>query len=381
LSEHFLNNKDTGLGYKTKVLAGILSKKAFAGPCFVAIGDRYQCNYRCIFCEWFSPLVKNKRAQVTGNDNVGLEDYRQLVAQLSKLGTKVIIIGNIEEPFLDKQLIEKIKYTKQHKLKCFVTTNGSLLNMENAEAIVDSGIDYLNISLNAATAETYPKIHTTETPETFDRIVKMVSLVEKIRKAKGTGSLRIRLSMVVCNRNYRDINKFVMLAQSIGVKSVLIKRFISITKEIVQELELTAEQEEETKRALIEATEFAKSQGIDFALEWSEWTNVQKTHVNENMPCYFGWLFSVIDADGNLYPCCFQNRSQVSVIGNIKQDNFQTLWQSAKYQQFRKQSKSIKDRREMGYLCNQPSCYFNNKQVNDILHRPYLYISHSKKDR
>jgi Predicted Fe-S oxidoreductases len=380
LSEHFLDSKDIGLSYKTKVLAGILSKRAFAGPCFVTIGDRYQCNYRCIFCEWFSPLVRNKRPQVSGSDSLSLEDYRQLVTQLSELGTKVILIGNIEEPFLDGQLLEKIEYTKQQKLKCFVITNGSLLNEKNAETIVNLGLDYLNVSLNAGTAETYPKIHTTETPETFDRIVSMVSFIERTKKAKGTTLPLVRLSMVVCNRNYPEITKFLQLAQTMGINNVLIKRFVSVTSEIVTELELTPEQEEEIKKVLTEAVKFAKENSINLALEWSEWTGAQKAHTEENMPCYFGWLFSVVDADGNLYPCCFQNHSQASAIGNIKQASFQTLWQSEKYQHFRRQSKNIVDRREMGYLCNQPSCYFNNKQVNDILHKPYLYFSQSKKD-
>ncbi len=374
LSEHFLNGQDIGLSYKSKVVAGILSKKAFVGPYFVTIGDRYQCNHRCIFCEWFSPLVKNRRPQVTNSDSLNVDTYRKLVGQLSELGTKVILIGNIEEPFLDDQLIEKIKYTKQHNLKCFVITNGSLLTRENAEELVKLKLDYLNVSLNAGTAQTYPKIHTTETEETFHRIVTMVSLIDQIKVNEHSIFPQIRLSMVVCNRNYSDIPKFVKLAKEIGVKSVLIKRFISITKEIVDELELTEQQEEETKRLLIEALEFAKEHRINVDLEWSEWTGARRNHLEQSMPCYFGWLFSVIDADGNVYPCCFQNRTPDSSIGNIKKDDFRTVWLSEKYRQFRKQSKNIGNRRQMGYLCNQPSCFFNNKQVYDMLHRPYRYL-------
>lgn len=333
----------------------------------MAIGDRYQCNHRCIFCEWFSPLVKKKRPQVSSPDCLSVDVYRKLVGQLSALGTKVILIGNIEEPFLDSQLIEKIRFTKQRHLKCFVITNGSLLNRENVEEIVDLKLDYLNVSLNAGTPETYPRIHTTETEETFKRIVSMVSLIEKTKENKQTIFPHTRLSMVVCNRNYHDIVKFVGLAQEIGVKSVVIKRFISITKEIVDELEPTPIQEEETKRYLGEALEFARAHKISVDMEWSEWTSAQKTHVEDGMPCYYGWLFSVIDADGNVYPCCFQNRDPSSAIGNIKKVDFNALWLSEKYQHFRKQSKNIDARRQMGYLCNQPSCFFNNKQIYDTL--------------
>ena len=378
LSELFLNSKDVGLSYKSRVLAGILSRRALIGPYFVTIGDQYQCNHRCIFCEWFSPLVKKKRPQVNRQDCLTFDVYKKLIGELRELGTKVILIGNIEEPFLDTQLMEKIKYTKQQNLKCFLITNGSLINQENAEEIVDLKLDYLNVSINAGIPETYPRIHITENQETFERIVSMVSLIEKTKENKRTIFPRTRLSMVVCNRNYHDIVKFVKLSKEIGVKNVLIKRFVSVTKEIVDELELTPEQEEETKRYLSEALEFSRKNNINVGMEWAEWTGAQKNHSEQNMPCYYGWLFSVIDADGNLYPCCFQNRSSSSAIGNIKKDNFRTLWFSKKYQYFRKHSRNIDDRRKNGYLCNQPSCFFNNKQVYDSLHKSYHYRSHDK---
>ena len=49
LSEHFLNSRDIGFSYKSRVLAGILFKRALIGPYFVTIGDRYQCNHSMYF--------------------------------------------------------------------------------------------------------------------------------------------------------------------------------------------------------------------------------------------------------------------------------------------------------------------------------------------
>lgn len=374
MSDPFFNIKDVDFSYKSKVFAGILSKRAFVGPYLVVIGGKYSCNYRCIFCEWFSPLIKKLRNKIRSPYcYMNMDVYRGLVRELSALGTKIILIGNIEEPFMDAQLIEKIKYAKQHNLRCFLITNGSLINKENAEKIVNLKLDYLNVSINAGTPETYPRIHTTETEETFERIVSMVSLIEKLKEKKRTIFPRTRLSMVVCNRNYQDIAKFVELCQEIGVKNALIKKFISSSKEITEELELTPGQEEETKKYLVEALKFAKKYNINVDMEWTEWIGSQKTQVKkEDMPCYYGWLFSVIDANGNVHPCCFQDRSPSCTIGNIRKDNFSTLWFSKKYQDFRRKFKNIDERRQMGYLCNQPSCFFNNKQIYEILHKPYL---------
>lgn len=378
MSDQFLNTEDIAFSYKSKFLAGLLSKRAFTGPLFVAIGDRYQCNYRCIFCEWFSPLVKKKRPQVTSSDCLTLIVYKKLVKELSALGTKVILIGNIEEPFLDTDLIEKIKYTKEQNLKCFLITNGSRINEENAEQLVNLKLDYLNVSLNAGTPETYPRIHTTETQETFRRITSMVSLIEGIKEKNKTDLPLIRLSMVVCNRNYQDVMKFIELCQETGVKNALIKRVINATEEITYELALTTEQEEETKQSLVDALKYAKEHDINVDMEWTEWTNPQENQLKGNIPCYYGWLFSVVDADGNVYPCCFQDRNSSCAIGNIGKDDFSTLWFSQKYQDFRKSFKDIDKRKQIGCNCNQPSCLFNNRQVYEILHKPYfLPVTHA----
>ena len=374
MSDPFLNVKDTNFLYKAKVFAGILSKRVFVGPYFAVIAGKHSCNYRCIFCEWFSPMAKELTSEKLSSDcYMDMDVYRGLVKELSELGTKIVLFGDTEEPFMDPHLIEKIKYAKQCNLGCFIITNGSLLDEENAEKIVDLKLDYLNVSINAGLPETYPKIHTTETQKTFERIVSMVSFIEKLKEKNRTDFPCTRLSMVVCNRNYYDISKFVDLCQEIGVKNAHIKRLISTSKEMAEELELTPIQEEQTKKYLLEAVNSSKKYGINLDMEWTEWTGSQKTLVKNDVPCYFGWLFTVIDADGSVRPCCFQNRSPTCTIGNIKETEFSILWRSKKYHDFRRKSKNIAERRKMGHLCNQPSCYFNNKQVYEILHKPYFF--------
>jgi len=141
---------------------------------------------------------------------------------------------------------------------------------------------------------------------------------------------------------------------------------------MAEELELTPIQEEQTKKYLIAALKSSKKYGINLDIEWAEWISSKKTLVKNSIPCYHGWLFTVIDANGSVHPCCFQDRSPTCTIGNIKENEFSTLWCSKKYQDFRRKFKNIDERRKMGYLCNQPSCFSNNKQVYEILHKPYL---------
>ncbi len=351
----------------------MLLKRAFVGPYLVAIQGNYTCNYRCVFCEWFSPMIKELRNEIRSpQSHMSMDVFKGLVRELSTLGTKLILIGDLE-PFMDTHLIEKINYAKQHNLGVIIITNGSLITKENAEQLVDLKTDYLNVSINAGTPETYPRIHVTETEKTFERIISMVSFIERLKEEKRTKFPYTRLSMVVCNRNYQDVVKFVELCQKTGVKNAHIKRLVSPSKEIADELELTPSQKKELKEYLVEALKIGKKYDITVDIEWPDWACSQKTlTTNKDMPCYYGWLFSMIDENGNVYPCCFQDRRPSCTIGNITKDRFTTLWFSKKYQDFRKNYKNIDKKRKMGYHCNQPSCFFNNQQVYTILHKPYL---------
>jgi radical SAM protein with 4Fe4S-binding SPASM domain len=359
--------------YKSKVFAGMLLKRAFVGPYLVAIQGNYSCNYSCIFCEWFSPMIKDLRNEIRNpNCYINMDVYKGLVRELSILGTKLILIGDLE-PFMDPQLIEKIKYAKDYNLGVIIITNGSLLNKENAEQLVNLKTDYLNVSLNAGTPEIYPRIHVTETKKTFERITSTISFIEKLKEKNQTEFPHTRLSMVVCNRNYQDIVNFVKLCHETGVKNAHIKRLISPSKEIAEELELTPAQEKELKEYLVEALDFGKKHGVTVDLECEDWLCSRKTQFRLNdVPCYYGWLFSMVDADGSVYPCCFQNRSPSCTIGNIKNDSFTELWFSKKYQDFRKNCKNADNRKRRGYQCNNPSCVFNNEQIHKILEAPYL---------
>ena len=368
LSASFLDSKNAGFLYKSKVFAGILSKKAFVGPYVVVIGGKYNCNYKCVFCEWFSSIGKKLGEEINADCYVNLDVYRNVVRELRGLGTKIILIDYLE-PFTDSDLIEKIEIAKQTNLKCIVITNGSLIDEQNAEKLVNLKLDYLNISINAGKAETYPLIHLTETEQTFERIVSMIKLIQKLKKQKRTIFPQIRLSIVVCNRNYQEIERFVELCNETGVKNALIKKMVPTSKEIADELDLTCEQEKEIKENLAQALKTAKKHKINVDIEWGDSLDSKNA---QNLPCYYGWLFSFVDVSGYVHPCCFQDRDPNCSMGNIREDSFTNLWFSEKYRDFRKNYRSIDKRRKMGCQCNHPSCFSNNQQIYKILHESYL---------
>lgn len=369
MNDSFLEAKSVGLKYKSKVFAGILSKKAFVGPYLAVIGGSYSCNYKCVFCEWFSPLREKINKEIQNPDyHIEMDTYTRLVKELSSLGTKNILIDYLE-PFMDPLLIEKIRIAKQHNMGCFVITNGSLITKEKAESLVDLKLDYLNISINAGSPETYSKIHLTETEQTFERIKSMVTYIEKLKKQKQTPFPNTRLSMVICNRNYLDVPKLVEVCRETGAKNAYVKKLIAPTERFAQELELNTEQTKNMNQSIEEALKSAKEYGINLEIEWEEQVDFNKTG---DLPCYYGWLFCLIDGNGDVHPCCFQNHAASCTMGNINREDFSAIWFSEKYRDFRKKYKNFEARRNLGYYCNEPSCFFNNQKIYRILHQPCL---------
>ena len=50
------------------------------------------------------------------------------------------------------------------------------------------------------------------------------------------------------------------------------------------------------------------------------------------MPCYIGWHFSRVLANGDVVPCC---RGVKKVMGNIKKKQFKRIWNDIRQQEFR----------------------------------------------
>jgi MoaA/NifB/PqqE/SkfB family radical SAM enzyme len=83
-----------------------------------------------------------------------------------------------------------------------------------------------------------------------------------------------------------------------------------------------------------------------------------KSLVNQ-IPCYAGWIFSRILADGSIAPCC---RGVKKIMGNINKESFKNIWFSDKYNEFRAKAK---------YLSKQDS-YFKEigctKECDNLMH-------------
>jgi MoaA/NifB/PqqE/SkfB family radical SAM enzyme len=143
-----------------RVIAGIITtRKAFTGPIKVQISPVNICNNSCLMCRSHSPLNEEKVYTKTGKKLMEMDVFVKLIEELYRMGTKEVQLSGRGEPFLHSDVFDMIKYIKSKGICCYVTTNGSLLNEESSEKLVEYKLDVLNISLNSCKEETHSIIH------------------------------------------------------------------------------------------------------------------------------------------------------------------------------------------------------------------------------
>ncbi|MEE8480280.1 MAG: SPASM domain-containing protein, partial [Desulfobacterales bacterium] len=95
----------------------------------------------------------------------------------------------------------------------------------------------------------------------------------------------------------------------------------------------------------------------------------------DQVPCYAGWIFTRIMADGKVVPCCKGHRL---AMGNLNEQRFKIIWHAANYARFR--SNGLKLKKSAPYysvmgndLNNSTGCYnCDNLMQNIVVHRKIL---------
>ncbi len=151
------------------------------------------CNHNCVFCGY-----KKMNRKKTVCDKVFMKD---IIEQAYKNGTREIGFYMIGEPLLSQDLEEFVLFCKKIGFEyIYLTTNGALADRERMIRLVEAGIQSIKFSVNAATRDTYRKIHGKDDFETVKKNIYDLSGYIKQNK-KNT---KIFISFVKNNWNVDD---------------------------------------------------------------------------------------------------------------------------------------------------------------------------------
>ncbi len=314
----------------------------------VNIGVSDRCNQRCIMCSEHSPYCADSGRRMAAEGvleerDFGVMDpemYAALIADLRDMGCEGVELCGLGEPLLHPRLFDFLRQAKEAGLWVRLVTNASLLDEGKARELVALGLDELHVSINAATPETYSKVHGVAEPA-FERVLDAIRAVRTAREQAGSPAPAVETSFVVQADNYAEPAQWVEAVAEAGADIVTFSALGAAPPEAP--VQLTEEQLEEAKRNVAGAVELAQSRGLEVRGTFgalAESGTSFSMNIYAHMPCYIGHIFALVTADGRIHPCCACER----VVGDVKEGGFAAAWRSETYRQFREECLDLPNR-------------------------------------
>lgn len=157
------------------------------------------CNLRCIMC----PYAFLKRPKGEMDFTIFAKIVDEVAHENPDSRFWVAIMG---EPLLGKNLIPMLSYARDKGLtRINLNTNATFLTAEMTDVLLDSGIEALHISLDAATAETYDKIRKNGS---FEDVIRNVERFLLEKRRKGGGTPKVIAQFIVMDENEHELEAF-----------------------------------------------------------------------------------------------------------------------------------------------------------------------------
>jgi GTP 3',8-cyclase len=281
-------------------------------PLYMEVSPSGACNHRCVYCG-LDFMKYQPRYLDTGI-------FLRRLKELGRLGVKSIMYAGEGEPLLHKDISKIVKQTKASGIDVAITTNGVLLKKEMAQSLLPFS-QWIKVSINAGTKETYAKIH--QCPkEDFNRVIENMREASKIRRNKKY-SCTLGMQMVLLPDNAKEATRLASIAKNIGMDYLVIKPYSQHPQSV-------------TKRYKnIHYKDYAKLHEDLKQIQSDSFSVIFRHHAmqkwDEAAPSYERCqafpFWSYIDAGGNVWGCSVYLNDKRFFYGNIYETTFKAIWQ------------------------------------------------------
>ncbi|MDA3972321.1 MAG: radical SAM/SPASM domain-containing protein [Desulfobulbaceae bacterium] len=271
------------VGFMSKTVCFVLGKifdlSLSRFPNTVQIETTNGCNSKCIIC----PHSTMDRPITTMGDDL----FKKVIDECVKFKCGNVHLHNFGEPFLDRNIIERIKYAKASGLaKVKIFSNGSLITEKLVVQIIESGLDEIKISFDGANKEEFEKIRY---PLKFNVVVNNIKNLVAMRD-KMQSPLKIKVS---CSSTSDKSETMVSLENCVDDFS------------------------------------FGKLHN------WGDSEISSSEKSKKRKPCSRVWRTFTVLADGKVSLCCLDYEGKV-VLGDVNTASIAEIWKNEAYRLQRK---------------------------------------------
>jgi MoaA/NifB/PqqE/SkfB family radical SAM enzyme len=316
-----------------ETIEGKRSVEAASAPVCAYLEVTNRCNLLCETCPRTFETLEPPA-------DMSWELFTRIVDQLP--GLMRAVLHGVGEPMLVRDLPRMVRYLKDRGVHVLFNTNGTLLRERRFPELVESGLDELRVSLDAADAPTYALIRG---KNFFDRIVRDAKRLTDYQRARDVSTPRVSLWLTGLKETVAQLPDFVRLAARMGVAEVHLQRLVfdeqgfGLARAESSLFERTQRSEAD---AIEEATALARSLGVMLDASGATEPGLSLRRAQNNEPwslCRRPWSLMYFTAHGRALPCCiapFSARGYSSyTLGDATQQTLREIWNGDAYRDFR----------------------------------------------
>ena len=190
---------DAYVNYRNERDNAFRNQKLADTPIQLIISLTSWCNLSCQMCIF-------KESNSVSKEYMSLELVDKIVSEAKQMKVQSFFLGSCSEMLLHPHIEDVIRrFGKVGVFDYWIITNGTLLNDSISQAMIDSGVTVLGVSLDAATNETYKNIRGGNLENVINKIYEFVELREKQNKSLP----RLRVCFVEMDHNKHEKEAFI----------------------------------------------------------------------------------------------------------------------------------------------------------------------------
>jgi len=291
-------------------------------PIHIQVEPTTKCNLRCNTCMRSDEV----------NSDMSLELFKSIIDQLEYPGllTRSINITGLGEPLLNSQLVSMVKYAKAKGLEVGFTDNFTLMDQNKASNLIKAGVDYINISFDAASKQKFEKIRI---GADFEHVMDNIRLFIRTRRELKSHRPKLMLHSTISRKNLGEIQRLIALAEDLEVDGIYLRKHIGVDG-ISFSKQVSHKKEGDVNYSPIplETKKLPRSKIKVISLDSSR-IPVSCIATKE---CFITFDGKVLPC-GNLMDIVPREEYPKFQFGDLKYDSLGDVWRSSRYKQFRNQ--------------------------------------------
>ena len=315
-----------------------------AGPLEAYVEVSARCNLRCQMC----PITVDPRYD-PGSGRPGLfssELFDRLEPFFPTL-QRVYLIG-LGEPTLHSGLADFTRRLAAAGVEVWITTNATLLDDEQAEALALAGLSRVSVSVDGGTQETYERIRVRGR---FEHVVRGLQALGRARQRHGRPE--VWLNVVAMASNLPELVALVELCAEAGGDGVFIEGLYPYPHPAIEELCRSESLDQIGQERVRELFAAAARRAADLGLGFSTRVDEQVRHTPQapceptpavapavppepeslSLPflCSEPWSNLNVNASGEVRACCFNDQT----LGDLTRQSMAEIWNGPGYAELR----------------------------------------------